>query len=41
VRRHFRIRKKKKLRSMLAGEQHELHQIEQELRDTDRWFARG
>jgi hypothetical protein len=25
---------------MLAGEQHELHHIEQELRDTDRWFAR-
>jgi hypothetical protein len=24
---------------MLAGEQQELHQIEQGLRDTDRWFA--
>ncbi len=24
---------------MLAGEQHKLHQIEQELRDTDRWYA--
>ena len=24
---------------MLAGERQELHQIEQGLRDTDRWFA--
>ncbi len=40
MRRHSRVEKRKKLSTMLtAGEQQELCQVEQELRDTDRGFA--
>ena len=40
-RRHSRVRKRKKMTIMLTpGEQQELRQIEQELRDTDRGFGR-